>query len=82
MDNLDVHINYCTAITVLHGIRQETEQAVNEVQTVRDNVRANVHLTWVVVNVMGVSRQGVGRIRMDMKGKLRARRKEWSEHRK
>ena len=45
MNNLDMHINYSTTITEFHGIRQETEQVVDEVQTVRDNVRAKFQLT-------------------------------------
>ena len=48
MDNLDMHINYSTAMTVFHSIRQETEKAVDEVQTVGDDVRANIHLMWWV----------------------------------
>ena len=53
MDNLDMHINYSTTMTVFHSIRQEAEQVVDEVQTVRDDVRANVHLVWVAVSSNG-----------------------------
>ena len=77
MDNLDMYINNCTTITVFHGVRQETEQAVDEIQTVRDDVRANVHLTWVVEsNGLEVSKQSSRWIGMNMNGKPRALRKE------
>lgn len=67
-----MHINYSTAIAVFHSIRQKTEQAVDEIQTVRDDMRANVHLTWVVEsNGLEVSRQSSGWIGMNMNGKPR-----------